>query len=182
MMGPQTSGLGAHWRYSRYPSRWNEKTLLIVDEHGKLFKEKPYVPDKHGFLNYLGDLNRWLDNYKGSRVIFTGTAHAKYELKILEDSLRMNSVYYIGPLSETVFSKLLTKYQADIVDEVTNLTNRVPRELVRLNDAIEDKEDPITNEILEDYASTRSKDFYNIAWECLVGLHEVSKHKFYNAL
>ncbi|KAF9172792.1 hypothetical protein BGX20_004843 [Mortierella sp. AD010] len=162
------------------------KTLLIVDEHEKLFRKEPYVLDKFESLNLLSDLNHWLDNYKGSRVIFTRTAHAKYEMKILEDSLRMNSVYYVGPLSETVFSKLLTKYprlnQADIVDKVTNLTNRVPRELVRLNDAIENKEGPIINEILEDCASTTSNNIYVVAWEYFLSLYEVSKRRFYNAL
>ncbi|ORY89843.1 hypothetical protein BCR41DRAFT_403567, partial [Lobosporangium transversale] len=59
------------------------KTLFIIDEHGELFQKEPYVPDKYPFLKHLMNLNLWQSHYKGSRVIFTGTAHAKYELQIM---------------------------------------------------------------------------------------------------
>ncbi|ORY93713.1 hypothetical protein BCR41DRAFT_376027 [Lobosporangium transversale] len=70
--------------------------------------------------------------YKGSRVIFTGTAHAKYELQIMEDSARVSLLYFVGPLSETVFSKWLEVHlnQPDIVQDIMRITNRVPREFM----------------------------------------------------
>ncbi|ORY88911.1 hypothetical protein BCR41DRAFT_366217 [Lobosporangium transversale] len=73
-------------------------------------------------------------NMERSRVIFTGTAHAKYELQIMEDSARVSLLYFVGPLSETVFSKWLEVHlnQPDIVQDIMRITNRVPREFIPL--------------------------------------------------
>ncbi|KAI7828592.1 hypothetical protein BC939DRAFT_60993 [Gamsiella multidivaricata] len=66
----------------------DRKTLLLVDEHGKLFEKEPYVPVKFKSLNPLLSYHWWGEDAKGSRVIFTGTAHAKYEMTILDESYR----------------------------------------------------------------------------------------------
>ncbi|KAG0010316.1 hypothetical protein BGZ81_002826, partial [Podila clonocystis] len=64
------------------------KTLLLTDEHRKLFERAPYVPDKFSSLVPLSSYHWWQEDAKGSRVIFTGTAHAKYEMEILDESYR----------------------------------------------------------------------------------------------
>ncbi|KAF9176185.1 hypothetical protein BGZ50_001478, partial [Haplosporangium sp. Z 11] len=64
------------------------KMLLLVDEHGKLFQREPYVPVKFASLNPLSSYASWGEDAKGSRLVFTGTAHAKYEMEILEESYR----------------------------------------------------------------------------------------------
>jgi hypothetical protein len=48
----------------------NRKTLLLVDEHRKLFERKPYVPDKFQSLFPLKSYHWWGENAKGSRVVF----------------------------------------------------------------------------------------------------------------
>ncbi|KAF9197882.1 hypothetical protein BGZ59_005052, partial [Podila verticillata] len=109
------------------------KTLLLADEHGKLFEREPYVPDKFKSLVPLSSYHWWGEDAKGSRVIFTGPAHAKFEMEVLDESYRPRSVVFVGPLSETVFLKLLYTYprlnRLEIKDEVKAITNRVPREL-----------------------------------------------------
>jgi len=60
------------------------KTLLLVDQHGKLFEKEPYLPDKFEFLVPLKSYGWWGEDAKGSRMIFTGTSYAKYEMKIMD--------------------------------------------------------------------------------------------------
>ncbi|OAQ25894.1 hypothetical protein K457DRAFT_900363 [Linnemannia elongata AG-77] len=88
----------------------DRKTLLLVDEHRKLFEQEPYVPDKFKSLVPLQSYHWWGEEPKGSRVVFTGTSHAKYEMSVLEDCYRQTSVVFVGPLSRHVFSKLLDTY------------------------------------------------------------------------
>ncbi|KAG0333772.1 hypothetical protein BG004_000698 [Podila humilis] len=141
----------------------DRKTLLLVDEHGKLFEREPYVPDKFRSLFPLMSYHWWGEDAKGSRVVFTGTAHAKYEMTILDESYRPRSVVFVGPLSRHVFSKLLDTYPRlaapAIREEVIAITNCVPRELVYLSTAVEDLPDPITMDDLQQWVERHSKDF-----------------------
>ncbi|KAF9106157.1 hypothetical protein BGX27_009283 [Mortierella sp. AM989] len=161
------------------------QTLLVVDEHGRLFQDLPYVPVKFKFLNHLSSLTRWSDDYKGSRVIFTGTAQAKFEMNILEESVRKSSMCYVGPLSKTVFSKLLEEFprlnQPVIADEVTMLTNSIPRELVYLWRYIQG-EDLISIDTIDTYAAARMHEFHHLAWNYFLQLRPESKIMFCNAL
>ncbi|KAF9278412.1 hypothetical protein BGZ88_000583 [Linnemannia elongata] len=142
---------------------WDRKTLLLVDEHGKLFEKEPYMPDKFKSLVPLKSYHWWGEEPKGSRVIFTGTAHAKYEMNILDESYRPTSVVFVGPLSRHVFSKLLETYRRlaapAIRDKVTAITNCVPRELVYLSAAVGDLPEPISIFDLDDWTKCRTKDF-----------------------
>lgn len=126
----------------------DRKTLLLVDEHGKLFEKEPYVPDKFKSLVPLKSYHWWGEGAKGSRVFLTDTAHAKYETTILDYRYRPTSVVFVGPLSRHVFSRLLDTYPRlaapAIRDEVTSITNCVPRELLYLSAAVEHLPNPIT--------------------------------------
>ncbi|KAF9340927.1 hypothetical protein BGX26_008828, partial [Mortierella sp. AD094] len=118
------------------------KTLTVVDEHGKLFRSAKPVPDNFKSLKPLMDLASWTNGNLGSRLILTGTAHAKYELKVMEPSFRCDSmtVVFVGPLSELVFMKLLESVpNLSFADYkvIENITNRVPRELMYLSTHIE---------------------------------------------
>ncbi|KAI8606785.1 hypothetical protein EDD21DRAFT_400162 [Dissophora ornata] len=81
-------------------SQKERKILLIVDEHGLFFKVDPPLPTKSKSLKPLSDLRWWREDAAGSRVIFTGTVDAKYEMTILDDSYRPRSVVFVGSLSE----------------------------------------------------------------------------------
>ncbi|KAH7057940.1 hypothetical protein BKA57DRAFT_499820 [Linnemannia elongata] len=141
----------------------DRKTLLLVDEHRKLFEQEPYVPDKFKLLVPLQSYHWWGEEPKGSRVVFTGTSHAKYEMNVLEDCYRQTSVVFVGPLSRHVFSKLLDTYPrlaAPVIrEEVTTITNCVPQELVYLSAAVEYLPDPITMNDLQQEVERRTKDF-----------------------
>ncbi|ORZ08566.1 hypothetical protein BCR41DRAFT_359422, partial [Lobosporangium transversale] len=158
------------------------KTLFIIDEHGKLFQEKPYVPDKYLFLNHLKDLTRWEAESKGSRVIFTGTAHAKYELQIMEDSARVTLLYFVGPLSETVFSKWLEVHlnQPDIVQDIMRITNRVPREFMFLIRSTEER--PLTRDSIDEYVAQRTNELRPVVWNYYKARSETSKEMFAKSL
>ncbi|KAF9968982.1 hypothetical protein BGZ73_008925 [Actinomortierella ambigua] len=58
----------------------DRKTLLLVDEHGKLFDQEPYLPNKITSLGPLSSFDWWDELYKGTRLIFTGTAHAREDV------------------------------------------------------------------------------------------------------
>ncbi|ORZ18369.1 hypothetical protein BCR41DRAFT_46284 [Lobosporangium transversale] len=158
------------------------KTLFIIDEHGELFQKEPYVPDKYPFLKHLMNLNLWQSHYKGSRVIFTGTAHAKYELQIMEDSARAILLYFVGPLSETVFSKWLEVHlnQPDIVQDIMRITNRVPREFMRLIRSI--KERPLTRDSIDGYVAQRTSELRPVVQNYYKALSEISKEEFAKSL
>ncbi|KAG0092319.1 hypothetical protein BGZ92_010196 [Podila epicladia] len=142
---------------------YDRKTLLLVDEHGNLFDKEPYMPDKFKSLVPLKSYHWWGEEPKGSRVVFTGTAHAKYEMNILDESYRSTSVVFVGPLSRHIFSKLLDTYHRlaapAIRDEVTAITNCVPRELVYLSVAVKDLPELISLDDLHEWTERRTKDF-----------------------
>ncbi|KAF9127204.1 hypothetical protein BG015_004577 [Linnemannia schmuckeri] len=164
----------------------DRKTLLLVDEHGKLFEKEPYVPDKFKSLVPLKSYHWWGEDAKGSRVVFTGTAHAKYEMSILDESYRPRSVVFVGPLSRHVFSKLLDTYRRlaapAIRDEVTAITNCVPRELVYLSAAVEDLPEPISLDDLHEWTERRTKDFLLTAKTYYESRTPFRKNDFYKAL
>ncbi|KAI1292364.1 hypothetical protein EDD11_008791, partial [Mortierella claussenii] len=164
----------------------DRKALLLVDEHGKLFEREPYVPQKFKSLNPLKSYNWWGEDAKGSRVVFTGTAHAKYEMTILAESYRLRSVVFVGPLSRHVFSKLLDTYPRltapTIREEVIAITKCVPRELVNLSAVIEHLPDPITMANLQQWVENRTKDFLATATAYYKSLDLFSKERFHKAL
>ncbi|KAG0247058.1 hypothetical protein BG011_002110, partial [Mortierella polycephala] len=162
------------------------KTLLLVDEHGKLFQREPYVPVKFMSLNYLSSYALWGEVAKGSRVIFTGTAHAKYEMKILEESYRLMSVVFVGPLSRNVFSNLLDTYPRlrapAIRKEVTEITNCVPRELVYLSAKVKKLPEPLSVDDLQGWMESRTKEFLSTAKAYYESRTQYRKDDFYQAL
>ncbi|KAF9945300.1 hypothetical protein BGZ72_001496, partial [Mortierella alpina] len=164
----------------------DRKTLLLVDEHGKLFEKEPYVPDKFKSLVPLKSFHWWGEDAKGSRVVFTGTAHAKYEMSILDPSYRPRSVVFVGPLSRHIFSKLLDtcpRLAAPAIrEEVTAITNCVPRELVDLSVAIEDLAEPISLDNLDKWTERRTKDFLLTAKTYYESRTPFRKNDFYKAL
>ncbi|KAG0266989.1 hypothetical protein BGZ95_002954 [Linnemannia exigua] len=167
-------------------SRRDRKALLLVDEHGKLFEREPYVPVKFGSLSPLMSYHWWGEDAKGSRVVFTGTAHAKYEMTILDESYRDESVVFVGPLSGHVFSKLLDTYSRlatpAIKEEVIAITNCVPRELVRLSIFIKDLPDPITMDNLRQWTKERAESFRVTAMKYNDDLGSSYRQYFYDAL
>ncbi|KAF9999312.1 hypothetical protein BGZ65_005315 [Modicella reniformis] len=160
------------------------KTLLVVDEHRKLFRNKPYVPDKFKSLKPLADFHVWPEDRIGAHVIFTGTAHAKYELEILEDSYKQRSLVFVGPLSEAVFLQLMATYpdlnQPACREAVRTITNCVPRELVQLSKFI--GQSPPA-EAIRQYESLRIKQFLQVAEVYYRSLDvEYYRTKFFKAL
>ncbi|KAF9370020.1 hypothetical protein CPB97_003085 [Podila verticillata] len=162
------------------------KTLLLVDEHGKLFQRDPYVPEKFKSLNPLSSYHWWGEDTNGSRLIFTGTAHGKFEMTIMDESYRATSVVFVSPLSRNVFSNLLDTYPwlqaATIEREVTQITNCVPRELVNLAESVKNVLVPVSLCHLEKWTEERTQHFARIAWGYYRGLDLTSKDQFHNAL
>ncbi|KAG0373140.1 hypothetical protein BGX24_012094 [Mortierella sp. AD032] len=78
----------------------DRKTLLLVDEHGKLFEQEPYLPRKFVSLAPLSSYALWGEIATGTHLIFTGTAHAKYEMTILDPSYRDLLVVFCRPTIE----------------------------------------------------------------------------------
>ncbi|KAG0345942.1 hypothetical protein BG005_001023 [Podila minutissima] len=111
------------------------KTLLVIDEHGALFEQDPPVPKTHVILNPLMQLAAWSETSRGARVVLTGTAHAKFEMRYVKSDM-WHWREYVTPPSDTVFDKLLHMdailSRAAIKDQVKEITNRVPRELVNM--------------------------------------------------
>ncbi|KAF9308417.1 hypothetical protein BG003_011153 [Podila horticola] len=164
---------------------WNRKTLLLVDEHRKLFETEPYVPDKFRSLVHLSSYHSWGEEPKGSRVIFTDITHVKYEMTILDDSYRLECVVFVAPLSRNVFSNLLDTYPRlsapAIKKEVTEITNCVPRELVYLSANVKDL-GPISVDDLQKWTESRTKDFLSIAETYYYSLCPFMKGLFYKDL
>ncbi|KAF9898750.1 hypothetical protein EC991_010434, partial [Linnemannia zychae] len=137
------------------------KTLLLVDEHEKLFQHKPYIPVKFVSLGPLMSYALWGGEAKGSRVVFTGTVDAKYEMTILDHCYRIRSVFFIGSPSRHILSKLLDTYPClaapAIKEEVTEITNCVPRELMYLSAEVEDLPKPISMDDLQKWTESRAK-------------------------
>ncbi|KAF8982174.1 hypothetical protein BGZ46_001656 [Entomortierella lignicola] len=114
------------------------KTLLIVDEHGAMFPEnKLPAPTRFDVLGSLDSFSSWNESIM-SRVIFTGTAHGRFERAILRDA--PHYLEFVGPLSSEIFNKLLSVVLANfnltirqhlhnLRDEIQRVTGCVPREL-----------------------------------------------------
>ncbi|KAF9272158.1 hypothetical protein BGZ68_002656 [Mortierella alpina] len=164
----------------------DRNTLLLVDEHRLLFEEEPFIPDKFTSLVPLSSFSMWDELNAGTRVIFAGTAHAKYEMTILHDSYRLRSVVFVGPLSVNVFSKLLDTYPtfaSPIIREgVIAIPNCVPRELVLLSAFLEQLPGPISQENLQKWTANRSKYFFSIAARYYDSRTPFRKPRFYEAL
>ncbi|KAK3842240.1 MAG: hypothetical protein J3R72DRAFT_139903 [Linnemannia gamsii] len=164
----------------------DRKTLLLVDEHGKLFEQEPYLPRNFVSLAPLSSYALWGEIATGTHLIFMGTAHAKYEMTILDPSYRDLSVVFVGPLSRKVFSNLLDTYPRlqtpEIKSKVTEITNCVPRELVNLSDAVKDLPDPISLDSLQKWTKDRADDFLAVALKYYKDLDPLYKQRFYIAL
>ncbi|KAF9434783.1 hypothetical protein BGZ76_007422 [Entomortierella beljakovae] len=175
------------------------KALTTVDEHGALFKDKPSIPEKYKSLAYLDKLSRWRDDYVGSRLIFTGTQHAKFELKYMEDSFKFDrqTVEFVGPLSKDVFLKLLDaaiEANADMedsihldpeeIERIVEITNCVPRELMYLCDILRKIPDLSTGDAFLRYETERMGEFEAKADEYLREIQNepISYSNFYRGL
>ncbi|CAB5368102.1 unnamed protein product [Rhizophagus irregularis] len=151
-----------------------EKTLIVIDEHKILFEPDPPIPHKQIRLNPLMHLNAWNQERKGCRVVVTGTAHAKFEQVYLKDSMT-NWIIFVSPLSSVIFNKLLSMNNVlsstkIIRDKVTEITNRVPRELMKLSNGLNDNcgnsknidTSKIINFLIQ-FEQDRNLDFFNVA-------------------
>ncbi|ORZ12934.1 hypothetical protein BCR41DRAFT_98153 [Lobosporangium transversale] len=169
-------------QYSTYSNRRSAKHCSLSTNMESYSKKNRTCREKYPFLKHLMNLNLWESQYKGSRVIFTGTAHAKYELEIMEDSARVSLLYFVGPLSETVFSKWLEVHlnQPDIVQDIMRITNRVPREFMFLIRSIEER--PLTRNSIDSYVTERTSEFHTVVWTYYESRSETSKKKFAKSL
>ncbi|UZO20554.1 uncharacterized protein OCT59_012977 [Rhizophagus irregularis] len=151
-----------------------EKTLIVIDEHKILFEPDPPIPHKQIRLNPLMHLNAWNQERKGCRVVVTGTAHAKFEQVYLKDGMT-NWIIFVSPLSSVIFNKLLSMNNVlsstkIIRDKVTEITNRVPRELMKLSNGLNDNcgnsknidTSKIINFLIQ-FEQDRNLDFFNVA-------------------
>jgi len=159
---------------------------LLVDEHGKLFEKEPYVPRKFKSLACLSSYHWWGEEPKGTRVVFTGTAHTKFEVEILDESYRPESVVFVGPLSRRVFSKLLNTFPRlaapAIREEFTTITNCVPRELAYLSAFLRHRTNPISLDDLQEWTKDRAEFFQGTAFRYYRDLDSLFKQRFYKAL
>ncbi|KAF8954663.1 hypothetical protein BGZ46_002860, partial [Entomortierella lignicola] len=148
----------------------NNKTLFVIDEHGKLFEENRRRPN---LFQQLHDIHSWDPARNGARVIYTGTAHAGFELIVLTGDIE-TMLEFVGPFTDTIFYELLKSSpiplsKPPVFDKVTETTNNVPRELIKLVKFIEDKfkgRKPNEEEILErigEFASIRCTKFTGLA-------------------
>jgi hypothetical protein len=164
----------------------DRKTLLLVDEHRQLFIREPYLPDRFKSLVPLSSYDWWGEDAKGSRLIFTGTRHANYEMTIMDICHRLWYVVNVGPLPRHVFSKLLDTYPRlaapAIREEVIAITNCVPRELKYLLDDFKHLPDPISLDNLNDWTEKRAMEFNRIAWWYVNKCDQHSKEKLHKTL
>lgn len=120
----------------------NRKTLLVVDEHGTLFDVDPPVPDRLYNLQPLKVLTFWGELASGSRVILTGTAHAKFEKNYLINGMHAWWIEYVCPLTEEVFDNLLNLHpilgKLSVAPKVKKIVNCVPRELIYFSEYVKD--------------------------------------------
>ncbi|KAF9414311.1 hypothetical protein BGZ76_004884, partial [Entomortierella beljakovae] len=155
------------------------RALTIVDEHGALFRTAPYVPRKYLSLKFLDRLPLWTDNYRGSCVLFTGTAHAKYEMTEMESSCRSDqlTVEFVSPLTRDTFLDLVS-------DFVVNITNCVPRELMQMSLHIQQNPGQLINKALSVFRDKRTEVFKKDAKKYLdrVKSDNVAYRIFYRGL
>jgi len=170
-----------------------QKALFIVDEHGALFNGITPVPDRLNF-EFLKNLNFWDEIMSGTRVVFTGTAHAQFEKVYLQSGMQ-KWVIYVGPLSPEVFDQLLNAvfsslhltvraYTSTIKEEVLRITNRVPRELIILAETIGTDSHTLdeVKKILKSFEDIRRKQFYDIIKTYYNSLPTDSKNETRQAL
>jgi hypothetical protein len=177
------------------------KTLLVVDEHGALFEQDPPIPKKQALLNPLMQLAAWSEDRGGARVVLTGTAHAKFERHYVKDDMQ-SWLEYVTPLSDTIFDKLLDMdpilSKQTIRDQVKEITNRVPRELVNMSKYVHEAlnasgEQSTTNNINTDidqvvldktrqFEEGRRDAFYQAAQLYFYSLNSVQQHSQRHAL
>ncbi|KAF9344778.1 hypothetical protein BGX26_003927 [Mortierella sp. AD094] len=118
-----------------------QKTLFVIDEHGAMFPDNgTSVTDRFPVLGCLNAFGSW-ETQSSARVMFTGTAHGKFGRTILRD--RDDYLIHVGPLSPLTFDKLFDAVLAHLdrttqdnlrsrKNNVIKITNRVPRDLIRL--------------------------------------------------
>ncbi|KAF9898938.1 hypothetical protein BX616_003433 [Lobosporangium transversale] len=165
------------------------KTLTIIDEHGKLFRFDKPVPEKFKSLKPLMDLSSWTEDLAGSRLILTGTAHAKFELEIMESSFKedFKTVVFVGPLLDDAFKNLLKhtpNLQSTDYEDIRSITNLVPRELMNLSTYIEENPELPIKEAFEKFEDCRRLDFsHNIQnYYKSIEKSETTRTNFYNGL
>ncbi|CAG8615376.1 4933_t:CDS:2 [Funneliformis mosseae] len=66
----------------------SRKTLFVVDEHGVLFDSEISVHDRLNSLFPLKYLTFRSESMNGTRVVFTGTAHARFEKVYLKNGMQ----------------------------------------------------------------------------------------------
>ncbi|KAF9369436.1 hypothetical protein CPC16_004504 [Podila verticillata] len=178
------------------------KTLLVIDEHGALFEQDPPVPKKHVILNPLMQLAAWRETSRGARVVLTGTAHAKFERQYVRNDM-WDWMEYVTPLSDVVFNELLNMdavlSRPAIEDQVKEITNRVPRELVNMaafvrRNVVTAGQQPATINpgavtyrdtvlsLMNEFQEQRHKAFYLEAYTYFKSLDGIQRHSHRNAL
>ncbi|KAF9956630.1 hypothetical protein BGZ65_002554 [Modicella reniformis] len=168
------------------------KTLLVIDEHGALFQQDPPVPAKHALLNPLMQLAAWRETSTGARVVLTGTSHARFENKYVKSDMR-DWLEYVGPLSDTVFDKLLDMNpilsRPEIRDQVKEITNCVPRELIKMAQSVntecaisEQHSDNNIDQFVNQFNRKRQEVFSRDAHTYFHRLQDVQRHSYRCAL
>ncbi|GBC04861.1 hypothetical protein RclHR1_05900008 [Rhizophagus clarus] len=139
----------------------DHQSLLIIDEHGALFEYDPPVPKKLSLLSPLMNINYWAQHHKLARVVFTGTAHAKYEREHMINGTKQECLIFVGPLESNIFDELLELHPAlnelSIKKEVKRITNCVPCELVHLVDYIDKGKYTIIDTDIDDFLQALKK-------------------------
>lgn len=64
------------------------KTFFIIDEHEALLNNETLVPEQLKSLQSLTNLNFWDEAKNGTRVIYTGTTHARFEKVYLKNRMQ----------------------------------------------------------------------------------------------
>ncbi|RHZ86862.1 hypothetical protein Glove_43g17 [Diversispora epigaea] len=168
----------------------NRKTLFIVDEHGALF-ENETVPNRLLILYPLMSLPYWGEHFKGVRVIFTGTSHAKYEGTHMQNGQREWWIIYVGPLQDDVFDALLQMHPIlkipSIKEEVKKVTNCVPRELIHLvkyvnKPSITSIDVNTFKQVVKDFENQRVDKILIIAQKYYNDIPKNEKDRYYAAL
>ncbi|KAF9345713.1 hypothetical protein BGX26_002816 [Mortierella sp. AD094] len=170
----------------------NRKTLFVVDEHGALFPEGDSAPQRLPVLGPLKSFSSW-NSSDNARVVFTGTAHAKFERTILRDA--PHYLAFVGPLSPKIFNMLLdavsTKFHSTVRshiqilrNEVQRITNCVPRELITLSGKIGTSSLTLqeVEQILENFEILRQSEISETLTSYYDGLSEMAKARIRQAL
>ncbi|KAL1923168.1 uncharacterized protein VTP21DRAFT_9544 [Calcarisporiella thermophila] len=162
----------AHFILGDLLNQLEKKTLLVVDEHGALFDQEPPIPKTQPLLNPLMQLTAWNEERRGTRVVLTGTAHAKFEREYLKNGM-MHWLEFVTPLSDTIFDKLLDMSpilsNLEIRSQVKEITNNVPRELVNMAGFISETLSATTattdqvSSLLKQFKKDRRREFFKIA-------------------